>query len=76
MGSGHFFQELQGKEASFKHIQYINSHGGAYDPVHSDQHAIEDKPECYNVGPFYDSKSHGGNDGYIFYFGGPGGCNN
>ena len=70
MGSGNFPDEDVKRSAYFKHIKIYDSEGHASDPITTTFHDLVDKPDCYRVSDFfYDFEK-----GYIFFYGGPGGC--
>ncbi|OAY65649.1 hypothetical protein ACMD2_11401 [Ananas comosus] len=75
MGSGHYSSELQGKAAFVKNIEIFDSNGGSIDLANIAMPEVN-RNDCYNVTALVDSRKYGLNDGYLFYFGGPGGCLN
>ncbi|KAJ4776354.1 NEP-interacting protein (DUF239) [Rhynchospora pubera] len=72
MGSGHFSDEHDGKAASFYGLYGFDDHGRVciedYKPI-----MFVDKPECYNVSPWYRPPFRSRNKVHFFY-GGPSGC--
>nr|CAD1831261.1 unnamed protein product [Ananas comosus var. bracteatus] len=75
MGSGHYSSELQGKAAFVKNIEIFDSNGGSIDLANIAKPDVN-RGDCYNVTALVDSRKYGLQDGYLFYFGGPGGCSN
>ncbi|OAY75501.1 hypothetical protein ACMD2_26828 [Ananas comosus] len=75
MGSGHYSSELQGKAAFVKNIEIFDSNGESIDLANIAKPDVN-RGDCYNVTALVDSRKYGLHDGYLFYFGGPGGCSN
>ncbi|XP_072977044.1 protein neprosin-like [Typha angustifolia] len=75
MGSGHFSLE-DNKGAYFANIYYISTDGNEITPVDGKQLSYVDREDCYEIGPFADSERLGGDEGWKFFYGGPGGCTN
>jgi hypothetical protein len=70
MGSGHFPDENDKKSAYFKHIKKYHSNGHPYDPFRATMIPFNDRLDCYRVTDFNPDL----NKGYVFHYGGPGGC--
>ncbi|XP_051184100.1 protein neprosin [Lolium perenne] len=72
MGSGHFPDDEDDKKcAYFKHIKIYDAKGHAWDPITTRMISLVDRADCYNETDFTVEI----NKGYIFYYGGPSGCN-
>uniref|UniRef100_A0ACD5XTI1 Uncharacterized protein n=1 Tax=Avena sativa TaxID=4498 RepID=A0ACD5XTI1_AVESA len=70
MGSGHFPDENDRKYAYFKHIKKYHSNGHPYDPIVATMVPFNDRRDCYKVTDFQPDIGKG----YVFHYGGPGGC--
>ncbi|XP_078166199.1 protein neprosin-like [Carex rostrata] len=70
MGSGHFSSELDGKAASFNDCFGFDQKGRIVDDYFN-LSIYEDKPDCYDVSPWYHTKHVAKRH---FFYGGPGGC--
>ncbi|XP_072977066.1 protein neprosin-like [Typha angustifolia] len=73
MGSGHFPVEGEGKAASFKNVKLFDENGRIYSkPV--DVRRLITADDCYLVSEFQMEEAMDHGNGYMFYYGGPGGC--
>lgn len=71
MGSGHFSRELEGKAASFNDCIGFDQFGEVYEEKYDPVKYYIDRPDCYDVSEWYESKQEAGRH---FFYGGPGGC--
>ncbi|XP_020258704.1 uncharacterized protein LOC109835120 [Asparagus officinalis] len=69
LGSGHFPEEGGGKAAAIQEIQFVNQHGEPYDLNPDLVSSYVDNIPCIKLGELFHT-----NIGFMFYFGGPGGC--
>lgn len=70
MGSGHFSGELDGKAASFIDCFGFDENGYVYEEYYTPI-TFEDKPDCYDVSKWYETKHSARRH---FFYSGPGGC--